>query len=96
MIRLVQIAVTAIILAMSASFASAAPATNLGNVGTSVMDGLTEVHGRHQACRRDRRGWHRHVRRRGDWQRRSCRQWRGRGPRPRDCVKVGPVYFCDH
>lgn len=95
MMRLIQIAIAAVIFAASASFASAAPATNLGDVGTKITSGLTEVHGRHRACRRGPGGWHRHVWRRGRFQRRQCRQWRGRGNRPRDCVKVGPIYFCD-
>ncbi|MGE8943465.1 hypothetical protein ACO2I3_16280 [Leptospira interrogans] len=90
--RLIKVLAVAGFLAGTASIASAAP------VAVAPVDGvgnsnIIKVHGAHRSCERDRRGWHRH----NQWgERRSCRQWRGKGKRPQYCVKVGPIYYCDY
>jgi hypothetical protein len=82
----------AAVLAAIASIANAAPAT-MGQVPDGLSNGLIQVHGDHRTCRRDAGGWHRHNR---FGERRTCREWDGRGRRPDACVKAGPVWFCDY
>ncbi len=81
----------AAVLASASTFAVAAPA-NVGQVVPGgVRSDIIQVHGNHADCRRDRHGWHRHNR----WgERRSCRRWDGRGPRPATCVRAGPIWYC--
>src|SRR5262245_10639139 len=91
----------AALLAAGASLAAAAPAATLGgmagngagNAAQEADGGVLKVHGFHEHCARDRYGWHRH----NQWgERRRCREWRGRGPRPDFCVRVGPLWVCDY
>jgi hypothetical protein len=83
----------AAILAATASLASAAPVTNIGDTVQGPASSVLKVHGFHRSCERDRYGWHRHS----EWgERRRCREWRGRGPRPDFCVRVGPLWICDY
>jgi hypothetical protein len=83
----------ATVLAATASLAGAAPVTKLGSVAEKADSSVLEVHGLHQHCARDRYGWHRH----NQWgERRRCRTWRGSGPRPDFCVRVGPLWICDY
>jgi hypothetical protein len=82
----------AALLTASAAFANAAPA-DVGALRQSVGTGLTQAHGFHRACARDRRGWHRHNR---FGERRRCRVWQGYGPRPAACVRFGPVWYCEY
>jgi hypothetical protein len=93
MFKPLKILVAAGLLAATAGMASAAPASNAGQIAAGVGDGLTQVHGFHRSCQRGRRGWHRHNR---FGERRECREWRGRGRRPDACVRFGPVYYCDY
>jgi hypothetical protein len=80
-------------LAATASLASAAPVTNIGDMVQGPASSVLKVHGFHRSCERDRYGWHRH----NEWgERRRCREWRGRGPRPDFCVRVGPLWICDY
>ena len=80
------------LLAVSASFANAAP-PNMTPMPDGAMNGVIKIHGNHRVCAQDRGGWHRHNR---FGERRPCREWRGRGKRPDSCVKVGPLWFCDY
>ncbi len=91
--KLLKIVIAAGLLSVSASMANAAPASvgQLTGVANGVADDLTQVHFRHRSCERDRRSWHRHNR---FGERRSCRQWRGRGRRPGGCVRFGQVWIC--
>src|SRR4029079_7584169 len=82
----------AAIFAAIASIASAAPAT-MGHVPDGLSNGLIQVHGNHRSCQRGPGGWHRHNR---FGERRQCREWDGRGRRPDACVRVGPIWYCDH
>jgi hypothetical protein len=83
----------AAVVAAAASMANAAPSTMLGETAPAVESSVIRVHGNHHSCQRDRYGWHRHT----DWgERRSCRTWRGRGPRPDFCVRVGGLWLCDY
>ena len=90
--RLIKAFAAAGFLAGTASIASAAP------VAVAPADGagngnIIKVHADHRSCQRDRRGWHRHNK----WgERRSCREWRGRGKRPQFCVQAGPIWYCDY
>lgn len=90
--NLIKALAAAGVLAGAASVASAAP------VAVAPVDGASngmviQVHGDHGSCQRDRRGWHRHNK----WgERRSCRQWRGKGKRPQFCVQAGPIWYCDY
>lgn len=94
MIRSLKLLAAAGLLAASATIAGAAPA-NVGQSGLGLADGLTQVNGCHRSCARGRNGvWHRH--RGPNCERRNCRQWNRRGPRPDSCVRVGPVWFCDY
>jgi hypothetical protein len=80
-------------LAATASLASAAPVTNIADTAPGPVSSVLKVHGFHEYCARDRYGWHRH----NAWgERRRCRTWRGRGPRPDFCVRVGPLWVCDY
>jgi hypothetical protein len=71
-----------------------------GSTDAKVTESVTLVHGRHRSCRRGYRGWHRHVRIRRPgpdrWVLRRCHRWHGRGRRPDNCVRVGPVRICDY
>jgi len=92
MLRLVKMATAAAVLTAAASIAGAAPSgAPAGSLGLS--NGVIKVHGNHRSCERDRRGWHRHNR---FGERRQCREWRGSGRRPDNCVRVGPLWFCDY
>jgi hypothetical protein len=91
--RALKVVSAAAFMAATATLAGAAPATKLGNVAPEADSIVLQVHGSHRSCSRDRFGWHRH----NDWgERRRCRTWRGRGPRPDFCVRVGPIYVCDY
>jgi hypothetical protein len=92
MIKPLKILAAAGLLFASAGLASAAPA-NIGQVTEGLSNGLVQVHGGHRSCQRGYGGWHRHNR---FGERRSCRQWRGRGRRPDACVKFGPIWYCDY
>jgi hypothetical protein len=80
-------------LAASAMAASASP-SSVGQMGSGVTDGLIKVHRCHASCERGRNGWHRHVG--NNCARRACRPWRGKGRRPENCVKFGPVWYCEY
>jgi hypothetical protein len=83
----------AALLAAVAPLAGAAPAASIGAMTQETESSVLKVHGFHQQCARDRYGWHRH----NQWgERRSCRQWRGPGPRPDFCVQIGPIWICDY
>ncbi len=85
-------AAAAAVLAATASLASAAPVGNIGDMARDASD-VIHVHAFHEHCARDRYGWHRH----NQWgDRRPCRRWRGVGPRPDLCVRVGPAWFCEY
>jgi len=83
---------SAVLLAGTASMANAGLAA-----ATKLPEGLNndviQVHGFHRSCQRGPGGWHRHNRF-GEW--RPCREWRGGGPRPDACVRVGPIWYCDY
>lgn len=79
-------------LSASASMANAAPPA-MTPMPDGARNGVIKVHNEHRVCARDRRGWHRHNR---FGERRSCREWRGRGKRPDTCIKVGPIWYCDY
>lgn len=84
------------LLLASVSFAQAAP-VGVGEIGNGVSNQMTQVHGgRHRRCEKGRNGWHRHVRRHGEWVRRPCRPWKKKGKRPDNCVKFGPVWYCEY
>jgi hypothetical protein len=84
---------SAAILAATAALASAGPVPNVGDMGRGPASSVLKVHGFHQHCEHDRYGWHRH----NQWgERRRCREWRGRGPRPDFCVRVGALWVCDY
>lgn len=73
----------------SAGGLAAAPAVP----AVAIDNAIVKVHGIHSSCQRGPGGWHRH----NQWgERRPCRTWRGQGPRPSACVKVGPIYYCDY
>jgi len=92
MLTTLKIAAAAGLLAATASIAAAAP-PSVAEFGERASNGLIQVHGNHSSCQRSRSGWHRHNR----WgERRSCREWRGRGRRPDACVKFGPIWYCDY
>jgi len=80
------------LLAGTASVAGAGPGVG-SNLPEGVNNSVVQVHGNHRACRFGPGGWHRHNRF-GEW--RPCREWRGGGPRPDSCVRVGPIWFCDY
>lgn len=82
----------AVLLASTASMASAVPA-NFGQLPEGLSSDIVRVHGRHRSCERGPGGWHRHNR---YGERRPCREWRGQGRRPDYCVRVGPIYYCDY
>jgi hypothetical protein len=93
MTRTFKTLAVAAFLASTASLAGAAPVTNVGDIAGKPSGNLLRVHGFHEYCARDRYGWHRH----NLWgERRRCRQWRGIGPRPDFCVRVGPIWICDY
>lgn len=80
------------LLASATTLATAAPA-NMSPISGGLQTDIIQVHGDHRDCRRDRFGWHRHNR----WgERRTCREWDGRGRRPNACVRVGPLWYCDY
>jgi hypothetical protein len=80
-------------LTVTASLAGAAPVTHVGDIVTAPGSDVLQVHGFHQSCARDRFGWHRH----NQWgERRRCRTWRGRGPRPDFCIRIGGLWICDY
>jgi hypothetical protein len=92
MVGTVKILAAAVLLASTASMASAVPA-NVGQLSEGLNSDIVRVHGYHRSCERGRRGWHRHNR---YGERRRCREWRGEGRRPDYCVRVGPLWFCDY
>jgi hypothetical protein len=92
MIQAFKITGAAAVLAITGSMAVAAPA-NISPLADGLNSSVIQVHGNHRSCERDRRGWHRH----NQWgERRPCRRWDGRGPRPNACVRVGPIFYCDY
>lgn len=86
-------AAAACVLALSFGAAGAAPFQSTQGGVAAGESNVIQVHGFHRECRRGPGGWHRHNK----WgQRRACRPWRGGGPRPDVCVKVGPIFYCDY
>ena len=80
-------------LAVGGPAATAATFPNLKEAAPVAGSNILQVHGYHERCARDRRGWHRHD----FWgERRRCRRWNGSGRRPDFCVKIGPIWICDH
>lgn len=92
MIGTLKIVALAAVVGATASLANAAP-LNSSPLTQGLSGDIQLVHGDHRDCRRDRRGWHRHNR---FGERRECREWRGEGRRPANCVRVGPVWLCDY
>ena len=92
MIGTVKTLAAAVLLAATASVASAVPAS-VSKLPVGVSSEVVLVHGNHRSCERGRRGWHRHNR---YGERRPCREWRGNGRRPDYCVRVGPLWYCDY
>ena len=80
-------------LAGTAALAGAAPVSSIADMAQEAESSVIQVHGFHRHCARDRYGWHRHSE---FGERRRCRTWRGRGPRPDFCVRVGPLWVCDY
>lgn len=87
-----KVAATAALLAATASMAGANPST-VGQLLNGGDSPVVRVHGYHRSCERGPGGWHRHNQ---FGERRPCREWRGRGPRPDYCVRVGPLWYCDY
>jgi hypothetical protein len=92
MIGMVKVFASAALLVSIASATGAAPA-NVGKLPDGPSSDVVRVHGEHRSCQLGRRGWHRHNR---YGERRPCRAWRGEGRRPDYCVRVGPLWYCDH
>jgi hypothetical protein len=92
MVGTVKIVAAAVLLASTASMASAVPAT-IAQLPEGLSSDIVRAHGNHRSCQRGPGGWHRHNR---YGERRPCREWRGQGRRPDYCVRVGPIYYCDY